>query len=36
MEKPKIKFKTIMKNTKLKDFEKFEMELVDDENIKDK
>lgn len=38
MEKPKIKYKTIMKNKKLADFnkDKFEMELVEDENVADK
>ena len=37
MKKPKISFKTIVKNTKLEDFkEKFEMEFVDDDNVADK
>ena len=37
MKKPKISFKTIIKNKKLEDFkEKFEMELMDDESVADK
>lgn len=36
--KPKIKYKTIMKNKKLNEFDKdnFEMELVEDESVTDK
>ena len=42
MKKPKIKFKTIMKNKKLNDFDKefdekkFEIEIMEDESVADK